>query len=79
MQKFARAVIGTSNVDNCSRYRQSPATMGLFRTVGYGVIRARYRILPARLLFSLSAAIRRRVIQFWQDELNGLTSYTVKD
>jgi formate dehydrogenase major subunit len=36
MQKFARAVIGTNNVDNCSRYCQSPATMGLFRTVGYG-------------------------------------------
>jgi formate dehydrogenase major subunit len=35
MQKFARAVIGTNNVDNCSRYCQSPATMGLFRTVGY--------------------------------------------
>ncbi|WLV25605.1 formate dehydrogenase subunit alpha [Aciduricibacillus chroicocephali] len=36
MQKFARQVIGTNNVDNCSRYCQSPATQGLFRTVGYG-------------------------------------------
>jgi len=36
MQKFARQVIGTNNVDNCSRYCQSPATMGLFRTVGHG-------------------------------------------
>jgi formate dehydrogenase major subunit len=36
MQKFARAVIGTNNMDNCSRYCQSPATIGLFRTVGYG-------------------------------------------
>jgi formate dehydrogenase major subunit len=36
MQKFARAVIGTNNIDNCSRYCQSPATAGLFRTVGYG-------------------------------------------
>lgn len=36
MQKFARQVIGTNNVDNCSRYCQTPATMGLFRTVGYG-------------------------------------------
>jgi len=35
-QKLARAVIGTNNVDNCSRYCQSPATMGLWRTVGYG-------------------------------------------
>lgn len=36
MQKLARAVIGTNNVDNCSRYCQSPATKGLMRTVGYG-------------------------------------------
>jgi formate dehydrogenase major subunit len=36
MQKLARAVIGTNNVDNCSRYCQTPATMGLTRTVGYG-------------------------------------------
>lgn len=34
MQKLARAVIGTNNVDNCSRYCQSPATTGLTRTVG---------------------------------------------
>src|ERR1019366_6852403 len=36
MQKFSRAVIGTNNIDNCSRYCQAPATTGLFRTVGYG-------------------------------------------
>ncbi len=36
MQKLARSVVGTNNVDNCSRYCQAPATMGLFRTVGYG-------------------------------------------
>ena len=36
MQKLARAVIGTNNMDNCSRYCQSPATAGLWRTVGYG-------------------------------------------
>ena len=36
MQKLARAVVGTNNVDNCSRYCQAPATTGLFRTVGYG-------------------------------------------
>src|SRR5215472_13154744 len=35
MQKLARAVIGTNNMDNCSRYRQAPATVGLWRTVGY--------------------------------------------
>ncbi|SFD46268.1 formate dehydrogenase major subunit [Lentibacillus persicus] len=36
MQKLARQVYGTNNVDNCSRYCQSPATKGLFRTVGHG-------------------------------------------
>lgn len=36
MQKLARAVVGTNNMDNCSRYCQAPATQGLFRTVGYG-------------------------------------------
>ena len=35
-QKLARQVLGTHNVDNCSRYCQAPATMGLWRTVGYG-------------------------------------------
>jgi len=36
MQKLSRAVIGTNNIDNCARYCQNPATMGLQRTVGYG-------------------------------------------
>ncbi|QQE81217.1 formate dehydrogenase subunit alpha [Alicyclobacillus sp. SO9] len=36
MQKFARAVMGTNNVDNCSRYCQAPATTALRRTMGYG-------------------------------------------
>ncbi len=36
MQKLARAVVGTNNVDNCARYCQNPATKGLQRTVGYG-------------------------------------------
>ncbi len=36
VQKLARAVFGTNNVDNCSRYCQAPATVGLWRTVGYG-------------------------------------------
>lgn len=35
-QKFARSVMGTNNVDNCSRYCQSPASAGLMRTVGIG-------------------------------------------
>jgi formate dehydrogenase major subunit len=36
MQKLARAVVGTHNVDNCARYCQNPASTGLQRTVGYG-------------------------------------------
>ncbi len=36
IQKLARAVFKTNNVDNCSRYCQSPATVGLWRTVGHG-------------------------------------------
>ena len=36
MQKLARAVVGTNNIDNCSRYCQAPATEALKRTVGYG-------------------------------------------
>jgi formate dehydrogenase major subunit len=36
MQKLARQVFETNNVDNCSRYCQAPATDGLMSTVGYG-------------------------------------------
>ncbi len=36
LQKLARAVIGTNNVDNSARYCQAPATVGLWRTVGIG-------------------------------------------
>lgn len=36
IQKIARAIFGTNNVDNCARYCQSPATKALMRTVGYG-------------------------------------------
>ncbi len=35
-QKLAREVMQSNNVDNCSRYCQSPATAGLLRTVGIG-------------------------------------------
>ena len=35
-QKIARVIFGTNSVDNCSRYCQAPATLGLWRTVGYG-------------------------------------------
>ncbi|MCL5116767.1 MAG: formate dehydrogenase subunit alpha [Firmicutes bacterium] len=36
VQKLARSVIGTNNVDNDSTYCQDPATYGLRMTVGYG-------------------------------------------
>ncbi|MEK5232266.1 formate dehydrogenase subunit alpha [Lysinibacillus sp. FSL K6-0232] len=36
IQKMARQLFGTNDVDNCSRYCQSPATDGLLRTVGMG-------------------------------------------
>lgn len=35
-QKFARSIMGSNNIDNCSRYCQSPATASLLRTVGHG-------------------------------------------
>ncbi|MEW4370787.1 formate dehydrogenase subunit alpha [Paenibacillus kandeliae] len=36
IQKLARQVFETNNVDNCSRYCQSPASDGLMSTVGIG-------------------------------------------
>ena len=36
VQKMARQIFGTNNVDNSSRFCQAPATTGLWRTVGYG-------------------------------------------
>ncbi|MDN4492601.1 formate dehydrogenase subunit alpha [Ureibacillus aquaedulcis] len=36
IQKMARQLFETNDVDNCSRYCQSPATDGLIRTVGFG-------------------------------------------
>ncbi|SFU64770.1 formate dehydrogenase subunit alpha [Alicyclobacillus macrosporangiidus] len=36
MQKLARAVLHTNNIDNCSRYCQAPATEAMRRTMGYG-------------------------------------------
>lgn len=36
MQKLARQVFESNNIDNCSRYCQSPATDGLLATVGHG-------------------------------------------
>ena len=41
MQKLARAVIGTNNMDNCSRYCQAP---GHGRPLAHGRLRRRFRI-----------------------------------
>ncbi|MDC3417355.1 formate dehydrogenase subunit alpha [Aquibacillus salsiterrae] len=35
-QKLARSIFQTNNIDNCSRYCQTPASAGLMRTVGIG-------------------------------------------
>ncbi|MGQ9371036.1 formate dehydrogenase subunit alpha [Azospirillum sp. ST 5-10] len=38
MQKFARAVIGTNNVDNCARVCHAPSVAGLMQTLGNGAM-----------------------------------------
>ncbi|PLR95210.1 formate dehydrogenase subunit alpha [Bacillus sp. T33-2] len=55
-QKFVRAVMGTNNVDNCSRYCQSPATAALLRTVGLGGDAGTMQdIMAADLVFVIGA------------------------
>ena len=48
MQKLARAVIGTNNMDNCSRYCQAPATGGCFARSATAAIRDRSRTSSRR-------------------------------
>ncbi|WP_255196079.1 formate dehydrogenase subunit alpha [Halorarius litoreus] len=38
MQKFARAVLGTKNIDNCARLCHSSTVAALLQTVGYGAM-----------------------------------------
>ncbi|MEF2071142.1 formate dehydrogenase subunit alpha [Consotaella aegiceratis] len=38
MQKFARAVVGTNNVDNCARVCHAPSVAGLAQTLGNGAM-----------------------------------------
>ena len=38
MQKFARAVVGTKNIDNCARLCHSSTVAALLQTVGYGAM-----------------------------------------
>ena len=65
MQKLARAVIGTNNMDNCSRYCQAPATVGLFRTVGYGGDSGSIGELIRPSWCLSSAATRPKAIRCW--------------
>ena len=67
MQKLARQIYGTNNVDNCSRYCQSPATDGLFKTVGMGGDAGTVKdIAEAGLSHLLSVQTRQRDIQYLQ-------------
>ena len=63
MQKLARAVIGTNNIDNCSRYCQAPGDHG---PLAHGRLRRRFRfdlaISSRRPWCSSSAATPRRAI-----------------
>lgn len=36
LQKFARAVIGTNNIDNCARFCHAPSVVGLGKALGTG-------------------------------------------
>ena len=60
MQKLARAVVGTNNIDNCSRYCQTPATMGLCERSDTAATRVRFRISRGPAWWSSSAATRRK-------------------
>lgn len=75
MQKLARQVIGTHNVDNCSRYCQSPATQGLFRTVGYGGDSGSIEDLEKLKWSLLSVQTQLKHIQLLRVELNVHINY----
>ena len=62
MQKLARAVIGTNNIDNCSRYCQAPATRACSAPSATAAMPARSPTSPRPAWFSSSAATRLRAI-----------------
>ena len=78
MQKLARAVVGTNNVDNCSRYCQSPATQGLFRTVGYGGDSGSISDIAQASLVLIVGSNTARAIRCWRRALNGRKSCTAR-
>ena len=74
MQKLARAVIGTNNIDNCSRYCQTPATMGLQRTVNMVATLVRLPTLKRPAWCSLSVRTLQRVTRCSPHASSALTS-----
>jgi len=74
----ARAVIGTNNMDNCSRYCQAPATQGLFRTVDYGGDSGSIRDIETRDSCSSLAANTAEPPGSGHSRKNALTSCTAK-
>ena len=65
-KNLARQVFETNNVDNCSRYCQSPATDGLFRTVGMGGDAGTIKDIAKAVLSLLSELTQLKDIQFSQ-------------
>ena len=55
-QKFARAVLGNNNIDNCARICHSPTQFGLSATVGWGAASQHFdSILQANVIMVVGA------------------------
>lgn len=55
-QKFARAVLGTNNVDHCARTCHSPTVAGLMRAFGSGAMTNSYDEIPkAKGIFAIGS------------------------
>jgi formate dehydrogenase major subunit len=56
VQKFARAVLGNNNIDNCARICHSPTQFGLTNTVGWGAASQHFdSILQADVIMVVGA------------------------
>lgn len=54
MQKFARAVMGTNNIDHCARLCHAPSVAGLARTLGSGAMTNTIQdIAQAKCIFAI--------------------------
>jgi len=76
MQKFARAVIGTNNVDHCARVCHAPSVAGLESTVGDGAMSNSINEIPEAkclLIFGYNVADSHPVIarQVFKAKANG--------